>query len=152
MSLGTEIKIIEDALVQRLIDSEIPGVEGIAYNRELRDGLLQPPYIHIFPAPAPIDASVGLSISEEWTFIWEVMAVAASYSTADRDEARQISLLAASAIFTDPVTTLEERCLGGVVNDSIRTIWHADFTKELPTEQLFGAAIEVVARVILKEV
>lgn len=153
MALADAIKTIEDALVQRLIDSAIPGIKGIAFNRELRDGDFNPPYIHVFPTPSPINATVGLAISEEWTFNYEIMAVAASYATADRDEARQIALLASSAIFFDPIGLVQDRTLNNNVCDMVRTIWHSDFTKELPdTRQLFGAAMEIAARTILKEV
>ncbi len=152
MALNAAIKVIEDAIVQRLINTAIPGVNGIVFSRELRSGTLQPPYLHIFPTPSPINATVGLVLSEEWTFAFEIMGVAASYSSEDQDQARQIALLAATAIFFDPIGAVSDRCLGGAVDDIIRLVWHADFTKELPTEQLFGAAVEFAARKILKEI
>ena len=156
MSRFEDIKEIEEALIQRLIDSEIEGVNGIAFNRGLRTGKLLVPYIHVFPDPSPVDDISGIAtINEEWTFAWAIMAVAGSYTSGIVDEARDLALKASTALMTDPVSGLIERCLtiGGVehVSDIWRTIYHADYVRELPDQKLFGAAVEMQARKILEE-
>jgi hypothetical protein len=152
MSLATAIKAIEDAIVQRLIDTAITGVNGIVFNRELRQGTLKNPYLRIFIDPMPINPNVGLVIGEEWEFKFVLMCVAASYESQDADQARDLALQAGSAMFWNPNVPEYDRTLGGAVEDIVRTVWHADFTRELPTEQLFGSAFELEARTILREV
>lgn len=146
------IKAFEDAMVNRLITTAITGINGIAYNKELRNGKMQPPYVHIFPDPTAIDGSVALAITEEWFFRFTVMVVAASYKSQDGDQAEQLALEASMALMIDPATGLPERCLGGTVQDIVRAVWHANYTRELPTEQLFGAATEMEARTLIREV
>lgn len=156
MALFDVIKAIEDALVQRLIDTAIPDVLGIVYNREMRWGALKNPYIRVFPDPSPIDDITAFTIKENWEFRWTLMAVAASYNTKDQDQARTIALQAGSAMIWDPIAAQKDRCL--IVNsvphvsDIERTVWHAEHTREIPNDILFGAAVEVEARKVLSEV
>lgn len=151
-----DIIAIEDALIQRLIDTDIVGINGIVFNRGLRQGKLLVPYLHIFPDPSPIDDISGVAtINEEWVFQWAVMAVAGSYTSEIIDEARTLAIMASSALMHDPVTGLVERELtvGGIphVSDIWRATYHADYVRELPDEKLFGSAIEMQARKILQE-
>lgn len=146
MALNTKIKDIEDAIVQKIIDGAIVGVNGIIFNRELRNGVKAPPYIWIFPDPSPIDSLAVITISEDWLYRFTLMAVAASYASQDQDQARDIALQASGLFIPAP------RTLGGLVSDVVRTAWDSDFTKELPTEQLFGAAVAMEARFINREV
>ncbi len=152
MALQDVIKAFEDAMIQRLIDTAILGINGIVYNKELRDGNIQPPYIHIFPDPSPVNGSVALAITEEWFFRFTIMVIAASYKSLDADQARDLALQASRALLWNPITSLPDRLLNGTVNDIVRAVWHAEFTKELPTEQLFGAAMEMEARTLIREV
>lgn len=138
-----KIKEVEDAIVNKLIAAAITGINGIVFNRELRDGTIQPPYIHVFMDPSPIDDLTALT--DYWHFRYTVMVVAPSYSTEDADQARQLALQASSALLAD-------RQLGHVVNDTVRLAWQADYIRELPTEQLFGAAMEMESRFQYREV
>jgi len=135
MALADKIKEVEDAVVQTLIDAAISGVNGIVFVREIRDGVMnQTPYIHIFMDPSPI-LNTSSGGTEEWFFRVTIMAVAAAYNSEDADQARNIALQAGSAMIAD-------RQLGHVVGDVSRIMWHADYVRELPDEQLFGSAIE----------
>ena len=156
MSISTAIKAIEDAIVQRLIDTAIPEVLGIVYNRELRWGAIKNPYIRIFPTATPINDLSPCTIREDWNFRFTIMGVAATYKSEDYDQAREVALKASSAMMWDPIGDTFDRTLivGGTphVEDIVRQIWHAEFTQELPNEILFGAAVEMEARKILQEV
>ncbi len=156
MALLDAIIAVEDAIVQRIIDTAIPDVKGVVYSRALRWGDLKNPYVRIFPTPSIVDDNSPCTIKENWTFNWTLMAVAASYNTKDHDQAREIALQLASAVLWDPITGLPDRHLTinsiPYVQDIVRTLWHSEFTLELPDEILFGAAIEVEARQILSEV
>ncbi len=156
MSLFEAIKEIEDALVQRLIDTAIPDVLGIVFNRELRWGQVKNPYIRVFPTPSLINDTSVYTVKEDWRFNWTLMAVAASYASKDQDQAREIALRASSAMLWDPITGQKDRCLKinsiPYVADIYRTIWHSEFTLEIPNDILFGAAVEVEARKTLTEV
>jgi hypothetical protein len=156
MALFDTIEAIENAIVQRLIDTDIDGVLGIVFNREIRQGDIKNPYIRVFPDPSAINDAGICTIKEDWVFSFTIMAVAASYDSKDYNEAREIALKAASAMYYDPIAAQVDRHLtiGGTpyVADIVRTIWHAEYTKELPDEMLFGAAVEFEARKILEEV
>lgn len=156
MALFEAIKEIEDALVQRLIDTEIPNVLGIVFNREIRLGQLKNPYIRVFPTPSEINDTASFTVKEDWHFNWTLMAVAASYNSKDQDQAREIALRASSAMLWDPIAEQKDRCLTinsiPYVSDIIRTVWHSEFTLEIPNDILFGAAVEVEARKVLTEV
>ncbi len=148
MSLATAVKAVEDAIVQTLIDGAITGVSGIVFNRELRNGTMKPPYLRIFPEPSPI-ASQGIkSIAEDWFYRFTIVAVAAAYESKDQDQARDIALQAGS-LFITGTRDLNGLLTGG---DVVRILWDSDYTKELPTGQLFGAAVTLEARFINREI
>jgi len=144
MALKDKIKEVEDAIIQKLIDAAIEGINGIVFNREIRSGELQPPYLYVFMDPSPID-DITAGGMEYWHFRITVMVVAPSYSTEDADQARELVLQASSVLLAD-------RQQGHVVNDTIRVAWHGDYVRELPTEQLFGAAMEMEIRFQYREV
>lgn len=146
MSLNTIIKAIEDQIVQTIKDGAITGVNGIVFNRELRDGEKSPPYIIIFPDPSPIGSLAVITISEDWLYRFTIMGVAAAYASEDRDQARDIALQVSGLFLTG------NRDLGGLVSDLVRTAWDSDHTRELPTEQLFGAAVSMEMRFINKDI
>ena len=147
MSLAIKIKAIEDALIQLLTNASIAGVNGIVFNREVRNGTQQPPYLHVFMERSPIDQVT--SFREEWLFVFTVMAVAASYTSDDADQARQIALEASTVVMD---ITNNRQWPGHVINSVKRIAWNADYTRELPTSKLFGSAMEMEAVFTSQEV
>lgn len=147
MPLNTKIKAIEDALVQLVIDAEITNVNGIAFNREVRNGEMKPPYIYIFMDRTPI-AEIT-QVKEEWFFTFTVMAVASSYTSDDADQARQIALEVSTVVMD---VANNRQWPGHVVNTVRRIAWNADYTRELPDGKLFGSAMEMEAKFMSEEV
>lgn len=154
MALYESIKAIEDGIVNTLINATIPGVNGIVFDPEIRDGVVKPTYLHVFHDTTPIEDATIL-VGEDWRIRFTVMAVSSGYDapTPDVNQAREIALRAGSALIAGG------RKLG---IDSpyipsltiVRVGWQASYTRELPGEggQLFGAAMEFEVRFLIREV